>query len=226
VRYIRAEHGDAFCISVAGFPGGHPETGDSEEGRQQEMQWLKEKVEAGADFIFTQMFYDVELFLAWVRRVRAAGITVPIVPGPYGVFAATLFSLRAFELARLLLLLLLPVSTGIMPIQSMSIFNKWVSRENIQVPQHFYDALNPVKDDDAQVRAVGTKLVGEMCKRIITSEEGIRGLHIYTLNLAVGARMLLEEVGLVPTVEIVNPLPWTPVSRPSLRSCTFHEELT
>lgn len=81
VRYIRAEHGDAFCISVAGFPGGHPETGDSEEGRRQEMQWLKEKVDAGADFIFTQMFYDVDLFLAWVRRVREAGITVPIVPG-------------------------------------------------------------------------------------------------------------------------------------------------
>lgn len=103
-----------------------------------------------------------------------------------------------------------------MPIQSYSIFTKWVSRENIQVPQHFYDALLPVKDDDSQVRAVGTKLVGEMCKKIVESPEGIRGLHIYTLNLAVGARMLLEEIGLVPTVEMVHPLPWTPVRHISL----------
>lgn len=98
-----------------------------------------------------------------------------------------------------------------MPIQSFATFSKWVARENIQVPQHFYDQLLPVKDDDSQVRAIGTKLVGEMCRQIIASPEGIRGLHIYTLNLGVGARMLLEEVGLTPAVEQVNPLPWTPV---------------
>lgn len=81
VRYIRERYGDYFCISVAGFPAGHPETLAGEE--DQEMEWLKEKVEAGADFIFTQMFYDVDLFLDWVRRVRKAGITVPIVPGEF-----------------------------------------------------------------------------------------------------------------------------------------------
>lgn len=81
VRYIRQEHGDAFCISVAAFPGNHPETAPTEEAKEQEMKWLKEKVDAGADFIFTQMFYDVQMFLEWVRRVRKAGITVPIVPG-------------------------------------------------------------------------------------------------------------------------------------------------
>lgn len=100
-----------------------------------------------------------------------------------------------------------------MPIQSFATFTKWVARENISVPQHFYDALLPVKDDDAQVREVGTKLVGEMCRKILAAPEGISGLHIYTLNLQVGARMLLEEVGLEADVEKVSPLPWTPVSR-------------
>jgi len=100
-----------------------------------------------------------------------------------------------------------------MPIQSFATFTKWVARENISVPQHFYDALLPVKDDDAQVREVGTKLVGEMCRKILAAPEKISGLHIYTLNLQVGARMLLEEVGLEADVEKVSPLPWTPVSR-------------
>lgn len=153
------------------------------------MQWLKEKVDAGADFIFTQMFYDVENFLSWVRRVREAGITVPIVP-------------------------------GIMPIQTYGQFEKWVKREDLVVPPHFYEALDPFKGDDEKVREVGTKLVADMCRRILASEEGIKGLHIYTLNLAAGARMLLEELECVPRVEAIRPMPWTPCLTPERRGET------
>lgn len=55
VRYIRQEYGDWFCVSVAGFPAGHPETTEENGGAEQEMTWLKEKVDAGSDFIFTQV---------------------------------------------------------------------------------------------------------------------------------------------------------------------------
>jgi methylenetetrahydrofolate reductase (NADPH) len=51
------------------------------EERDQEMRWFKEKVDVGVNFIFTQMFYDVQIFIDWVQAVRAAGITIPIVPG-------------------------------------------------------------------------------------------------------------------------------------------------
>lgn len=53
---------------------------------------LKEKIDAGGTFIITQMFYDVELFLEWVKKVRARGITVPIIPGimPIHTYAAFL----------------------------------------------------------------------------------------------------------------------------------------
>ena len=85
MRYIRERYGDYFCISVAGFPGLHPETPNTPEGIEQEMAWLKAKIDAGAEFIFTQMFYDADIFLAWVKRVRAAGITVPIVPGEWAL---------------------------------------------------------------------------------------------------------------------------------------------
>lgn len=136
VRYIHEHYPGDFCVAVAGFPQGHPETPDTPEGRAQEMEWLKAKVDAGAEFIFTQMFYDTSIFFDWVKRVREAGINVPIIP-------------------------------GIMPIQNWEKFEKWVQRENIIVPSHFYEALNPVRGDDEKVRQVGTKLVAEDRKSVV-----------------------------------------------------------
>lgn len=187
VRYIRSEYGDYFDIAVAGFPQGHPETEESAEAQRLELQYLKEKVDAGANFIFTQMFYDFDIFSDWVKRVRAAGIDVPIVP-------------------------------GIMPIQSWQKFTTWVEREKIVVPPHFYDVLLPVKDDDEKVRAVGTKLVGEMCRQILESDLDICGLHVYTLNLEKGATMLLDSLGLDARREQVQPFPWRPSLTPNRRA--------
>ncbi|KAF9324125.1 hypothetical protein BG006_000834, partial [Podila minutissima] len=77
VRYIRKTHGDYFGIGVAGYPEKHPESATMEE----DLRFLKEKVDAGADFIVTQLFFDVPLFLNWVKACRAIGITCPIIPG-------------------------------------------------------------------------------------------------------------------------------------------------
>jgi methylenetetrahydrofolate reductase (NADPH) len=78
VRHIRKNHGDYFDIAVAGFP---QNITLPEAELAQDMKWLKEKCDAGVDFIFTQMFYDADVFIRWVKAVRAAGITIPIVPG-------------------------------------------------------------------------------------------------------------------------------------------------
>ncbi|KAJ1820470.1 methylenetetrahydrofolate reductase (NAD(P)H) met13 [Coemansia sp. RSA 2598] len=77
VRYIRKTYGDYFCISVAGYPEGcvGPEDID------RDIQHLKEKQDAGADIVVTQLFYDVDNYLVWVDKCRAAGITIPILPG-------------------------------------------------------------------------------------------------------------------------------------------------
>jgi len=77
VRFIRQEYGDYFCIAVAGHPEGHP----ASQSEDEELNHLKEKVDAGVDFIITQFFYDADLFLAYVRRCRSIGITCPILPG-------------------------------------------------------------------------------------------------------------------------------------------------
>ncbi|XP_017483415.1 PREDICTED: methylenetetrahydrofolate reductase-like [Rhagoletis zephyria] len=77
VRYIRKEYGDYFTIAVAGYPTTHPESAS----RASDLAFLKEKVDAGADFIITQLFFEVEVFARFVADCRALGITVPILPG-------------------------------------------------------------------------------------------------------------------------------------------------
>lgn len=77
VRYIRLQYGDYFCISVAGYPEGHLDSPSLEE----DLGYLKQKVDAGADYIVTQLFYDVDVYLSWLKRVREIGIQVPVLAG-------------------------------------------------------------------------------------------------------------------------------------------------
>lgn len=77
VRFIHEHYRDTFGVAVAGHPEGHP----SSTSRQEELQHLKEKVDAGADFIITQFFYDVNVFITYVQQCRAVGIQCPIIPG-------------------------------------------------------------------------------------------------------------------------------------------------
>lgn len=109
VKYIRKEFGDDFGVSVAGYPEGHPNAiSELKEGEEatlseselarcsnfdgktyvckdedfkKEMVYLKEKVDAGADAIITQMFFDVSVYRSFVKECRDYGINVPIIPG-------------------------------------------------------------------------------------------------------------------------------------------------
>eukprot|EP01035_Chromulina_nebulosa_P036670 gene36670-49423_t len=151
VRLIRKEHGDHFCIGVAGFPEGHPYSTpfptprysedrgaiphSTESQDEKEFVYLKEKIDAGADFILTQFFYDPNVFLNFKNRCRKQGINVPIIP-------------------------------GMMPIQSYSSFQKMTRFCKTRVPPNIWNDLAAIKDDDEEVKSYGVQLCVNMCRTL------------------------------------------------------------
>jgi methylenetetrahydrofolate reductase (NADPH) len=77
VRFVRQQFGNFFTIAVAGYPIKHPEAATMAE----DLLHLKEKVDAGADFIITQLFFEASTMIEFQRSCREIGITVPIIPG-------------------------------------------------------------------------------------------------------------------------------------------------
>jgi methylenetetrahydrofolate reductase (NADPH) len=207
VRYIRAEYGDRFSVSVAGYPEGHPnsmkehtgtfaelsateqlrantettETGETiihvcrDADYKTEIDYLKEKVDAGADFIVTQMIFDAEVFGHFVSTCRAAGITVPILP-------------------------------GLMCVTTYGGFKRMTKFCKSRVPAAMWSRFEAVRDDDAAVKELGIQMGFEICKRLI--EIGAPGIHFYTLNLGnttIGIVKKLVEVGLLASTALPAP---------------------
>ena len=68
---------NAFAIGAAGYPESHPESVSIEE----DMKWMKYKIDQGAEFIITQMFFDNDLYFDFIQKARKANITTRIIPG-------------------------------------------------------------------------------------------------------------------------------------------------
>jgi len=75
VRFIRSDF--PFCIGVAGYPEKHIEAADMEA----DLRHLKEKTDAGGDFVVTQLFFDVEVYRKFVARLKAMGVDRPVIAG-------------------------------------------------------------------------------------------------------------------------------------------------
>lgn len=77
VSLIRENYNNYFCIAVASYPEGHPESPNLE----RDLINFKKKVEAGADFSITQMFFDNRYFYEFIESCEKANINIPIIPG-------------------------------------------------------------------------------------------------------------------------------------------------
>ena len=128
VKLIRQEHGDYFCVAVAGYPESHIETWNSphlppsEQCRTLDVSRLKSKIDAGADFIITQFFFDVKMYLVYRKRCHKIGIDVPILP-------------------------------GYLPIQNYKSYKKFTKWCKTHVPSNVVEDLEKIKDNDQAVKA-------------------------------------------------------------------------
>uniref|UniRef100_A0A1B6D4U1 Uncharacterized protein n=1 Tax=Clastoptera arizonana TaxID=38151 RepID=A0A1B6D4U1_9HEMI len=81
VKYIRENFKNTFTIGVGGYPRGHCDSTSYKD----DLNFLKAKVDAGADFIITQMFFEAEDFIKYVKDCRKIGVNVPIIPGVFTI---------------------------------------------------------------------------------------------------------------------------------------------
>ena len=77
VAFIRSEFGSTFNIEVASYPEYHPQANSA----QDDLLNFKRKVEAGADSVITQYFYNADAYFSFIDACEAMGIDIPIVPG-------------------------------------------------------------------------------------------------------------------------------------------------
>lgn len=184
VRYIRQTHGDYFCIGVAGYPEGHAdESHPSGQSFDNDLPWLVEKVQAGANFIMTQLFYDVRAYERFETTLRAH---------PSGAFKD---------------MIIIP---GLMPIQNYQMTKRTTKLSHASIPDELLARLEVVRLDDEKVKEVGVDIISELVERIKevkSRTSGPRGFHFYTLNLERAVSLILERTNLVAPDASENMIP-------------------
>jgi methylenetetrahydrofolate reductase (NADPH) len=148
-----------FGIGVAGFPEGHPTTPN----RVDELDFLKAKVDAGADYICTQLFFDNHDFLDFRDRCELAGIHVPII-------------------------------AGIMPVSSLQGMRRMAElAAGARYPAKLIRALERAKSPES-VERVGIQYAAQQSAGLL--DEGVAGIHFYTLNKSYATREIYHSLGL------------------------------
>ena len=165
VRFIKkfSGHPDkrGFGIGVAGFPEGHPATPN----RLLEMDYLKAKVDAGADYICTQLFFDNHDFYDFRDRCTLVGIEAPII-------------------------------AGIMPVTSLSSMKRMAELAGgSRFPAKLLKALQRATGTPEAVREIGLHYATEQCADLL--DNGVAGIHLYTLNQSTATREICQRLGLV-----------------------------
>jgi methylenetetrahydrofolate reductase (NADPH) len=180
VKYIRKNYGDWFCIGVAAYPEGHADGSTPE--RQDpllDLPYLREKVEAGADFILTQIFYNIPLFLSFEELLRK---------DESGLFKS------------------IPIIPAVMPIQSYQSFRRMTKLTNASIPPDLLTRIEDLKADDEAVKHLGVDVAVEMIKQIRSgTQHRCMGAHFCTFNLEKSVAFVLEKTQMISPREPSSP---------------------
>ncbi len=151
-----------FAIGVAGFPEGHPDSPN----RLVEMERMKAKVDAGADFIITQLFFDNRDFYDFRDRCELAGIRVPVLAG------------------------IMPITSiaGMKRMAELALGARY--------PASLTRAINRAAggaSGDESVRRVGVHWATEQARDLL--DHKVAGIHFYTLNKSTATREIYQTLG-------------------------------
>ncbi len=149
-----------FCVGAACYPEGHVEAANQAE----DIRYLKEKADAGCDFLTTQMFFDNNILYRFLYRIREAGIHTP-------VFA------------------------GIMPVTNKAQIKRIVEVSGTALPPRFQNILDKFGEDERAMQQAGIAYAIEQIIDLIAN--GVRGVHIYTMNKPAVARQIIEGIDAV-----------------------------
>lgn len=180
VKFVRKEYGDRFTIAVAGSPEGHIACRSLEA----DIGFLKQKQDEGADYIMTQLCWDMDQFRYWLDAIRAAGVTLPVDVG------------------------IMPV------LDQAATINMALSRNGCVIPRALCEIIsknwifpNPfVKDPfDTQVEEKKQRFKEAGIEYTIRQIDeyracGVDGIHLYALNKYDDVARIVKESGIVDLI--------------------------
>ena len=155
IEFIK-QNGD-FDIAAACYPEGHPESPDLDT----DISHLKEKVDAGASHLISQLFYNNHDFYSFREKLAQKDINVP-------------------------------VEAGIMPVTSKKSIERMVSLCGASIPNRLAKLMARYSDDAASLKAAGLEYAIMQILDLI--ENGVSGIHIYTMDNPDVARYIMEQI--------------------------------
>ena len=162
---VRILKDEGFCVGGACYPESHPESLN----RNVDIENLKHKVDAGVDFLTTQMFFDNEMLYSFLYRLQAAGIHVPVL-------------------------------AGIMPITNANQVARMIDLSNACIPRKLLAICDKFRSSPEAMRQAGIAYATDQIIDLISN--GIRGIHIYTMNKPEIARAIIQNVNDI--IEAIN----------------------
>lgn len=148
---------EGLCVGGACYPEGHPES----RSHERDIELLKHKVDAGVDFLTTQMFFDNDMLYSFLYRLQSAGIHVPVL-------------------------------AGIMPITNANQISRMIDLSNAYIPRKLLAICDRFRDSPEAMMQAGIAYATDQIIDLISN--GIRGIHIYTMNKPEIARAIIRNV--------------------------------